>query len=230
MCFSATASLTAGSLLLISGAYTTYWAQQSAPKYVPLAAYPLAFGIQQLMEGGVWIGLNQEATQVMHTFALGFLGFSHGFWLFWVPFSIFWLEERPLYKRFLGSLTVLGCLFGATLYLPLWFNDWMQVSATHGHMTYDVRLIYGGLIPWSLGRSLYAAIVLLPFLLAPKPSIHLLGLLMLTSMLVTVWLYEAIAFISVWCFFAAIISLYILYVLREQASLSLPEVETSSPT
>ena len=54
MCFSATASLTAGSCLCLGGIYAISQAVQFAPKFIPLAAYPLAFGVQQLIEGGVW--------------------------------------------------------------------------------------------------------------------------------------------------------------------------------
>jgi len=222
MCFSAAASFTAGSLLCLGGIYTTRRSLKFAPKFIPLAAYPLGFGLQQLMEGGVWLNLQSDFIETGRIFALGFLFFSHCFWLFWVPFSIFWLEERPLQKQILLGLTILGGLFGVSLYLPLLLNDWVQVEVARQHITYDVKLIYSDWIPWTIGRSVYAAFILIPFLIAPKPSIHLLGILIFASMVATAFIYDAIAFISVWCFFAALISSYIIYLLREKTALEIP--------
>lgn len=219
MCFSATASFTAGACLLMGGLYGMNRAIQYAPQWVPLTIYPVAFAIQQLMEGGVWVSLKDSSLDGAHTtqfFALGFLFFSHCFWLFWVPFSIFWLEERQLQRRVLFVLIILGSLLGVYLYLPVLFNDWVQVNVASGHIAYDIRLAFGGLLPWTTGRLLYAGLTLIPFLVTPKVSLNLLGILLFLAMVVTVWLYEAIAFISVWCFFAAIISAYILYVLHEE--------------
>jgi len=222
MCFSATASFTAGSLLLLGGLYATRRSMQFAPKFVPLAAYPLGFGLQQVMEGGVWVNLQSGSLETAHVFALGFLFFSHCFWLFWVPFSIYWLEEHQFRKQILLGLTILGSLFGASLYLPLLLNDWVQVAIASRHITYDVQLVYSGLIPWTMGRSIYASFILIPFLVAPKSAIHWLGILIFASMVTTALIYEAIAFISVWCFFAALISSYIIYLTREQTTLETP--------
>ena len=147
-------------------------------------------------------------------FALGFLFFSHCFWLFWVPFSIFWSEERPIQKRTLLGLTLLGGLLGASVYLPVWLNDWVQVAIAHRHITYDVRLIYNDVVPWSLGRLFYASLVVLPLILSEKTAVNLLGGLIGLSMAITVIMYQSIFFISVWCFFAAIISIYIIYMMR----------------
>jgi len=62
-----------------------------------------------------------------------------------VPFSIFWLEDRPLQKQILLGLTILGGLFAVSLYLPLLLNDWVQVEVARQHITYDVKLIYSDL-------------------------------------------------------------------------------------
>lgn len=213
MCFSATASFTAGACLCLGGIYAVNRAVQMAPKFTPLAIYPFAFGIQQLIEGGVWVALQGGWMEMANRFALGFLLFSHGFWLFWVPFSVFWLEERPIPKQILLGLTVVGGLFGASLDLPLWLNDWVRVAIAHRHITYDVTLIYNDVIPWSLGRLFYASLVILPFALSEKKAVKVMGGLIGLSVAITAILYESIFFISVWCFFAAIISSYILYYL-----------------
>ena len=59
MCFSATASFTAGVLLLGAGALTVRSAR--SPRELPLAAIPRLFSIQQLIEGVVWLTFRYEA-------------------------------------------------------------------------------------------------------------------------------------------------------------------------
>jgi len=223
MCFSATASLTAGAGLAIGGLYAMRQSSRSIPQAMPLAALPLAFGVQQLLEGGVWVSLQTGAVPAGQVFALGFLFFSHCFWLFWVPFSIFWLEERPVPKQILLGITIAGGVLGTSLYLPLLINNWVQVAIAQGHITYDVRLIYSDLIPWSWGRIFYAAIVLVPFFLSQRLAVNGLGGLIGLSIAITIGLYESRFFISIWCFFAAIISTYLIYWLR-----AFPTPETPS--
>lgn len=220
MCFSPTASFTVGTALLAGGIYGTVYALEREPKLTPLAAYPIAFGLQQIMEGGVWMSLLQgDGYPTARLFALGFLSFSHGFWLFWVPFSIYWAAPPGLRRQILLGMTILGALFGASLYGPLLINDWVQVAIGDRHIVYDVILLYSGLIPWSVGRLIYASFIVGPFLLSQRWSVRGLGALILCSMAATTMLYAAENFISVWCFFAAVISAYIILLLRQQSVL-----------
>ena len=101
MCFSATASFTLGSILLIGGTYAMVRAVKETPDFVAIAAYPIAFGIQQIFEGGVWVNLLNGSVKVTQIPAFGFLFFSHLFWPLWVPLSIWWLEKRSFNKRLL---------------------------------------------------------------------------------------------------------------------------------
>ena len=51
MCFSAPVSFAAAALLIPAGVYTLRIAWQSDRRLLGLAAFPLFFGIQQLIEG-----------------------------------------------------------------------------------------------------------------------------------------------------------------------------------
>ncbi len=214
MCFSATASFTVGSMLLIGGTYALVKAVKETPDFVAIAAYPIAFGIQQIFEGGVWVNLLNASLEATQPLAFGFLFFSHLFWPLWVPLSIWWLEKRSLYKRLLLALTIIGGLFGASIYFPLFFNDWMQVAIEKGHIGYKTILIYDVLISQTFVRLFYATVILVSLFIAKEQSIKVLGVLILISLLATFFLYEYVHFISVWCFFAAIISTYLIYVIR----------------
>ena len=59
MCFSATASFTAGAGLLIVGAVAARRARQ--PAELPFALIPALFGVQQLIEGAIWLTLPDNA-------------------------------------------------------------------------------------------------------------------------------------------------------------------------
>ena len=71
MCFSATASLTAGTFLLGVGVMTTRMARTGGDRVY--AAIPLLFAIQQLTEGVVWLSfgwgidaVTAAATTIVH--------------------------------------------------------------------------------------------------------------------------------------------------------------------
>ena len=58
MCFSATASFTAGTALSAVGGLTLRKSRGKAE--LPLALVPLIFGIQQLSEGVLWVSLRND--------------------------------------------------------------------------------------------------------------------------------------------------------------------------
>ena len=59
MCFSATASFTAGFGLLAIGAITA--SRINRPAELPFALIPALFGVQQLIEGGLWLTFSDSA-------------------------------------------------------------------------------------------------------------------------------------------------------------------------
>ena len=58
MCFSATASFTAGAALTAVGGLTVH--KSHGQIELPLALVPLLFGIQQLTEGVLWLSLGHD--------------------------------------------------------------------------------------------------------------------------------------------------------------------------
>lgn len=84
MCFSATASLIAGGTLSTVGVLTI--SQAKTKKELPFASIPLLFGIQQLIEGAVWLSFSNSALNSISTYAYSM--FSHVLWPIFVPASI----------------------------------------------------------------------------------------------------------------------------------------------
>ena len=83
MCFSAEASFGAAALLVPSGAYCLRSAVRKMPRWLPLAAVPLVFGIQQCSEGLVWVGLGRDDAALTREASLVYLFFALTFWPCW---------------------------------------------------------------------------------------------------------------------------------------------------
>lgn len=214
MCFSASACFASTAVLVPTGAYCITVALRSDRGYLPLATFPLFFGIQQALEGMVWLRLEEGQPERVATYALGYTFFSHFLWLALVPVTAFVLNRQRRWRKTLSTFSVLGPLFGVSLFLPLVLNeDWLTVHTEGGSIVYLATLIYEGFIPRHTVRLVYALIIVTPLMLVPDSRVKVFGVLILISVVATRIFYDR-AFISVWCFFAALLSLYIVYVLR----------------
>ncbi|MEA5464850.1 DUF6629 family protein [Leptothoe sp. PORK10 BA2] len=227
MCFSAIASFTAAALLIPTGLYACKFAWDRDIRYLPLAFIPCAFGIQQGFEGVEWLGLAHQQIDLIRPAALGFLFFSHWFWLIWIALAVFFLEHRIWVKRMMLAIMVLGFLFGSSLYEPFLFKAGSFLpTVAHSSIDYQTQLIYDRWFPRYVSRFIYLLIVVGPFWLAQSVQLKLFGSLVALSLIGT-YLFYNYAFASVWCFFAAVLSLYIVYVVDSSTALSTNKLGSS---
>ena len=84
MCFSATASFVAGTALSATGAVTL--AETKKKSDIPFASIPLLFGIQQFVEGAVWLSFQNSAQIFNHIATYAYLGLAYVLWPIFVPF------------------------------------------------------------------------------------------------------------------------------------------------
>ncbi|MBF5008702.1 DUF6629 family protein [Burkholderia pseudomultivorans] len=196
MCFSATASFGSGTLLLAIGTATLRMARRPAER--PYAAIPLLFAIQQIVEGVVWLSfsgpawLNFVSTQAYSLF-------SHVLWPVYIPLAACLLEPRSSRRRGLLAFLVVGLAVGAYLLYSLAVNP-IQARPAGGHVDYQSPHFY---IVASM--TLYLLATTVSLLLSSDVWVKMFGALALGSSLVAYVLY-ARWFISVWCFFAAALS------------------------
>jgi hypothetical protein len=193
--------------------YCWYRVPESRRPYRWLALWPVAFGTQQLFEGMVWQGLaTGDAWQVRFA-ALGFLFFSHLFWPAGVAVTA-WRLGGP-YRQWQQRLAVLGMALGLALYLPIVADvNPLTVEVVYGSVSYTTALARQALWLQFLASGLYALVVLAPLWLSDDPLLRRLALLIGVSFAAAGWSYNY-AFISIWCFFAAILSVYIARIVRE---------------
>lgn len=208
MCFSATASFTAGAAISLVGIAAIKTRQHRAQ--LLFACIPFIFGIQQLTEGLLWIQLRCHAEGLVAHFATHvFLFFAQVVWPFWVPLSILLLEKREQRSVLQKILVALG---GAlSLYFIYCQYLYPVDSAIEGK-----HIVYYREYPSSFDLTtivIYAVVTILPSFLSHIPRMWILGSSIALSFLITSVFYQHYI-LSVWCFFAAIISLSIYTILR----------------
>ena len=215
MCFSASASFGAGALLSVVGVLTVKKVRK--PSQIPLAAIPLIFAIQQITEGFLWLTLTNPDYEILQQFTTyAFLFFAQVVWPVWVPFSILKFETNHKRRQILRVLTGIGALVSAWLaWCLLAYTVSAEISGHHIAYTQDY--------PENLSRFggiLYVVATIMPPFLSTVKRMWLVGLLILVSYIMTTIFYENHV-VSVWCFFAAIISAVVLLVVHGQGNRSM---------
>lgn len=215
MCFSAPASFVVSGLLLPIGVYTVSLTLRNHRRYLALATFPLLFSVQQAFEGVLWTTLGNESDTGIYASAMGFLFFAYLLWPFFVPLAGGLLERNVIRRRLFAAIGVVGLLFGGSLYLPLWINaDWLSVKIVGHSILYEPTLIYDEIVPRAGVRIFYAVIVTVPLLLSTVASLRTFGFLILASVIIST-LFFMYASVSVWCFFAVLLSIYVLWILGD---------------
>ena len=209
MCFSDEASFTVGIALIPSGVYCIWAAALKKPSFLGLAAVPLFFGMQQISEGFVWQAIHHEDAAQIRNASLVFLFFALAFWPFWFLFLGAVMEPRPRRRGMFIVLSVLATGWFWVLFYPLLMD---QVSLTTQVKHHSIQFLYDDLaiyhfIPNTPLRVLYFLSVALPPLLGSESWGRIPGLVLGASALLAVVVFDY-AFVSVWCFFAAALSIY----------------------
>lgn len=205
MCFSATASFVAGTSLTALGIATL--TNTRSRSEIPFAMIPLLFGIQQLIEGVVWLTFGRDAPVLKQVMTYAYSGFSHVLWPIYIPFAIGVLETVRWRKRALGGFGVAGLAVG--LYL-LYFivTRPLVAQVVSRHIEYASPHFY---IPAIM--VLYLAATCMSAFFSSHRFVNLFGILALLSFLAAYFI-AAHALVSVWCFFAAVLSVLMYLHLR----------------
>ena len=210
MCFSATASFAAGAVLIPLGAVAMARAGRSTPSYLLLAAFPVLFGIQQMLEGWLWLSLGDDRGSASRPAALGFLFFAYLLWLVLTPLAVWRVEPQPGRRRLFLALAGVGAAYGLSLFLPLLFApDWLKVTLVRGSILYDTRTIYDGILSRTVLRAVYVGVICGPLLASSAPGVRGFGTLVTLSVVVA-FLFATHAFTSIWCYLAAGVSAWLL--------------------
>lgn len=214
MCFSATASFTASALLVSTGIFSTITAYRHNKPYLFLALIPIIFGIQQSIEGLIWLKLNAEQLSCLSLYPYAYLFFAYYFWPFYFPSCVYMIEENALRKKILRRLIVAGALLGTVIYLPILLEIIpIKTQVVEHSIHYETYQSATLIWLYSIG---YVSILVLSLLCASSRKINLLGFITLFSAIAS-YCWYIYAFTSVWCFFSAVLSIYIAYLIYTQS-------------
>lgn len=197
MCFSASASFIAGTSLLAVGAVTVKKTDRKTE--LPFALIPLLFGMQQIIEGVIWLGFRFDAPLLNALMAQVYSLFSHVLWPIYMPLTVLLLEPVLWRRKTLSAFLWVGAATGLYLFYIL-IRFPILAEAVGGHILYVSPHYY---VPVVTGGYLAATCISLFF--SSHKVVVMFGIVALLSFVAAYGFYT-LWFISVWCFFAAILS------------------------
>lgn len=222
MCFSAEASFVAGAGLSVAGALTLRAAP--ARSDLLLASVPSLFGLQQISEGMVWTELLAGKPEAAQLYAYAFTALSHILWPILLPLAVLLGETNPFRRSLQSSLLCVGCISGIYIGLCL-YHFGLTVHIVNGHLGYYTTYPF-----LQETFTLYVMASATPCLSSHR-YITLFGLLLLLSLVLSLQFF-ALTFISVWCYFAAVLSavicLHFLELIRNRSALPCVSLEETA--
>lgn len=211
MCFSAEVSFGASAILSTTGFVCIKKMTHKNQLY--FALIPILFGVQQFFEGWLWIALQNEGLEKLESVATyGFLIFAHLIWPIWVPLSVYKLESNATRRKYISASIVLGVVLFLLLGYRISVYD-VQAQIEQFHIYYTVGHFES--TNWWSG-IFYLLPAVFPFIFSSKKEINYLGILMLALFVVAKIFYLKFM-ISIWCFFAALLSIYIYFIIQKKS-------------
>ena len=209
MCFSATANFVGSAVLGAIGVATLKEVKHR--RELLFAAMPCLFALHQFTEGFVWLGIDGRLSQAaLHGAAAAYVLYAQGLLPFLLPLSVFLIEPtrhrrwRMMWFLILGSGLALYILWGLTM-APL------QVSAVGHSIVYENALTTTKLV-----AVLYVIATCGALFFSGFRDLVLLGWLNLVGLLV-VMAVKSYAFTSIWCAYAAVVSVVIYFFFRRSS-------------
>jgi hypothetical protein len=207
MCFGPVASFTASGFLASIGAVTLK--NVNFKKELFIASFPMLFAIQQFIEGMLWLALNNGGSQVLvRSLTIAYLTFAYSLWPILCPLSVYSIEHDRKKSAVLRLLILCGIVTSASLLFFIIRNPVYTLVA-------NGSIRYGSVIAgtyWFAG--LYILVTILPYFLSSHRAILIFGIPNIMLCAIAYGMYQ-ITFISVWCFFAAAISINLYFFLRK---------------
>jgi len=211
MCFSTTASFASGALLTTIAIASLKKTQNRSQ--LMLGCIPLLFAIQQFAEGFVWISLSSSGNNSMQVLSTNFfLVFAMVIWPAWVPTAFFLIEKKRVRKLILGAISVMGLVFSIfSSYYLLNYNSLASITPNHIH--YSLNVPFGS-------QAIFGILYLIPTVISHFVSsnikVNVMGGLIALSYIITRLFFDD-EVLSVWCFFSALISIIIYFILIERS-------------
>lgn len=209
MCFSVEVDLALG--VAVGAVGVDALRHVTRPTQLPLAALPLVFAAHQLNEAFVWWGLDGTLDAGVANAAAWLYLFIAFLFPIVVPVAAARVEPDPARRSVMWGFAVVGGLVSAVLLTAL-VRGGPNLALQEFHIAYSVDIDYGGQL-----AVLYVLATCGAFLASSDRRIALVGALNLAAVIVLAWLLMSGA-ISLWCAWAAVVSVLIAGYLRTAPS------------
>src|SRR5262245_19762876 len=211
MCFSASASFTAAALVGSVGAVIVAKAARKLDwRVLPFASFPVLFAIQQAVEGLLWLDLaGAEPWAWRPVLVHIFQGYAEVFWPTFAPLAALLMEPDRKRRRLIFGCLLVGVCLSIYLLVAMIGHPY-QATIFQGHIVYwnDYRYPKGIEGPYVLATTI-------SLLLSSHRAVRLLAVVILIGFAVAYMAFH-LAYISVWCFFAAAASVLVYLHIRDQ--------------
>lgn len=209
MCFSASASFIGGAVITAIGIATIRKVHN--PKQIVFASIPFFFGVQQIFEGFLWMSIQHPSFAIMHNFSTyGFLLMAQVIWPIFIPVAMLMMEKEKKLRIIMWAMFFLGSI--VTVYYSIcliFLNVSPKIIGYHIQYDNDFPEKFAMII-----FILYLLATITPLMISSLKRTHWLGAFMFLSCVVTAIFFTQYL-ISVWCFFAALISGVIYWILSD---------------
>lgn len=159
----------------------------------------MLFAIQQLIERVIWLSFSADTPLLNTVMTHAYAFFSHVLWPVYLPIAVLMIEPPGGRRRTLAALVVAGSAVGIyLLYVLVAFP--VTSPPTGQHVEYDSPHFFAAEV-----MTLYLVSTTVSPLLSMLRWVQVFGALALLSFGVAYYFY-ATWFISVWCYFAALLS------------------------
>lgn len=193
MCFSAPASFIASGGLGLLGILSLYRAKK---KDMLIAAIPFFFAMQQAFEGVQWLYIGRGEVSLWAGY--GFLFFAFVVWPLYVPIAMCVLDKKR--RGVLFGFLILGGIVALYFLIRIPAHP-LLIQQVQSSMSYSFYFPFGSWI-----NILYMTAVFVPLLISSKLILRWYGVV-IAFLAIIAWVFFRVPFISVWCFFAAVVSL-----------------------
>ena len=212
MCFSPEASFAGGIVISSVGVAALRKVRKAQkPSQRLFAGIPLFFGVQQTAEGCVWLALSDPQYAPLHNGGMYlFLFMARVLWPVLMPLAVLLMEEDRQRKKLMQFSLALGSTVSVYYTYCLFFlNVAPHIEGHHIQYISDFPELMATPV-----FIIYFIASLTPLFVSSNKRTILLGVLLFFSAIVTV-IFFTYYLTSVWCFFAAVISGVIYWIVSE---------------
>ena len=199
MCFSAPISFATSAALGYVGVKTL---KHARPHKRLVALIPFFFAVQQAIEGVQW--LLERPSTCSQVLGYGFLFFAFLVWPIWIPLSVWYAEHIAWRKRALLVMLGAGMTMSAYLLTVLVYEP-LSIVSRAASLSYDVNVPY-----FLVGACAYILVTTGSFMVSSDHRLRMFGMLSMAAAAIS-WTVFSYAFTSVWCFFAAALSVWLFW-------------------